>query len=183
MSIFNLQPKETELAKLADEYWEESNSAVKDEERRTFEAGRVILNGDRSLSSLTTIVHWKSPRIVPHLIKNSEDDLRVALDIAVNHTNVEEALTALTKLYGVGIPVASAILTAIHPDRYTVIDFRALEALGSTDVTFYVAYLDFCRNLAEQNAVPAQIDLPAPTKLRALDRALWQWSKNMAKKH
>lgn len=54
--------------------------------------------------------------------------------------------------------------------RYTVIDFRALEALGSdsTDrsVNFYLAYLDFCRLLAKAHRI----------KLRDLDRALWQWS-------
>jgi hypothetical protein len=68
------------------------------------------------------------------------------------------------------VPVASAVLTAIEPERYTVIDFRALEALGSdsTDrsVNFYLAYLDFCRLLAKAHRI----------KLRDLDRALWQWS-------
>ncbi len=74
-------------------------------------------------------------------------------------------------LQGVAVPVASAILTAIYPERYTVIDFRALEALGSktTDrsVNFYLAYLTHCRQLAKAHHVT----------LRALDRALWQWSK------
>jgi hypothetical protein len=77
----------------------------------------------------------------------------------------------LLGLRGVAVPVASAILTAIKPSRYAVIDFRALESLGckSLDRTidFYLRYLRFCRSLGEQQNVD----------LRTLDRALWQWSE------
>ena len=72
------------------------------------------------------------------------------------------------------MPVASAILTAIDPERCTVIDFRALEALGKKtndrSVNFYLSYLDACRTLAEEHQV----------SLRNLDRALWQWSSEQA---
>lgn len=175
--VFNLQPEETELEQLAEDYWCAMTETQQAEEKDTFEAGKDIRNGDRSISTLTTIVHWKSPRIVHHLRSNSDDAIRIALDKAVDHTTEEEAVMALTELQGVGIPVASAILTAIYPERYTVIDYRALEALGyfPHDEKFYVAYLDFCRNLAD--AMKPQENLPAPTKLRALDRALWQSSK------
>jgi hypothetical protein len=177
ISAFSLRPTKAELEKCAVDYWTGMSDAQRDEEKNTFEAGLAIREGDRTPATLQTIVHWKSPRIVPLFKKNSTEEVKAALDVAVSHTTVAEAMVALIKLQGVGIPVASAILTAIYPERYTVIDFRALETLGYTDVTFYIAYLDFCRDLAKQDLVPAQIDLPAPTKLRALDRALWQWSK------
>jgi len=68
------------------------------------------------------------------------------------------------------VPVASAVLTAINPERFTIIDFRSLEALGAEtkdrSVGFYLEYLDYCRNLVRENR----------TELRTLDRALWQWS-------
>jgi hypothetical protein len=80
-------------------------------------------------------------------------------------------VAVLCGLRGVEIPVASAILTAIDPERYTIIDFRALESLGVKSswhtVDSYLAYLEQCRELARQNTV----------SLRELDRALWQWSK------
>jgi hypothetical protein len=80
------------------------------------------------------------------------------------------AVAVLTALHGVGIPMASAILTAINPERYTVLDFRALESLGITNwpenVAFYVFYLEACRELAAKHG----------KSLRTLDRALWQWS-------
>lgn len=177
ISAFNLQPTKAELEKCANNYWTRMTEAQRIEEKNTFDAGIAIREGDRTPATLQKIVHWKSPRIVPLFDKNSTEEVKAALDVAVSHITVAEAMAALIKLQGVGVPVASAILAAIYPDRYTVIDFRALEALGYSDVTFYVAYLDFCRDLAKQNMVPAQTDRPAPTKLRALDRALWQWSK------
>jgi hypothetical protein len=77
----------------------------------------------------------------------------------------------------VEVPVASAIMTAINPERFTIIDFRALESLGITNrqayytIDFFIDYLRFCRGLASQHRVG----------LRTLDRALWQWSKEKAK--
>ena len=55
-------------------------------------------------------------------------------------------------------------------ERYTIIDYRGLEALGEKrtwhTVDSYLAYLEHCRKLARENGV----------SLRELDRALWQWS-------
>jgi hypothetical protein len=72
---------------------------------------------------------------------------------------------ALVDLHGVDIPMATAILAAIYPERYTVLDYRALEALGHArhDVRFYEEYLAFCKRLAESEIVKPQGDLPAPT--------------------
>ena len=54
-------------------------------------------------------------------------------------------IAVLCGLTGVNVPVASAILTAIYPSRYTVIDFRALEALGTNtsdrSLRFFLYYL------------------------------------------
>lgn len=76
----------------------------------------------------------------------------------------------LCGLVGVQLPVASAILTAIDPARFTISDFRAFEALSASDcyldLQLYLDYLVFCRGLA----------LRTNTTLRTLDKALWQWS-------
>ena len=39
-------------------------------------------------------------------------------------------MTALLELRGVGVPVASALLHFAVPERYPILDFRALESLG-----------------------------------------------------
>ena len=175
---FRLVPKDYELPELAHQYWETSSEKDRKEEIDAFDAGRAILNGDRTPEMLALIVHWKSPRVVHHLSANATKVIAEALDVAVHHSDTREAMRELQKLKGVAVPVASAILTTIHPDRYTIIDFRALEALGhfDPDVEFYIDYLQFCRTLSQSEMVKAQTNAPGPTKLRALDRALWEWS-------
>jgi hypothetical protein len=69
-----------------------------------------------------------------------------------------------------GLPVASAILTAVFPDRFTVIDIMAFRALGVSEATplsvpLYLRYLSVCGQHAERLGI----------SLRDMDRALWQW--------
>jgi hypothetical protein len=180
VAYFQLQPSETELQELAEQYWQETGEKERDLEKEAFEAGEAIRNGDYSLANLEAIVRWKSERVVHYLIANSNEKIKRVLAVAASpEASTEAAVQALLELHGVDIQVASAILAAIYPERYTVLDFRALEALGHAphDIKFYEEYLDFCKRLAESNIVKPQNDLPAPTPLRALDRALSEWSK------
>jgi hypothetical protein len=126
-------------------------------------------------------VRWKSERLVRYLIGNSNEKIRRVLAVAASpDSSTEAAVKALVELHGVDITVASAILAAIFPERYTVLDYRSLEALGHAphDVRFYEEYLAFCNRLAESNIVTPQGGLPAPTPLRTIDRALWEWSRS-----
>lgn len=181
VAYFQLQPAEAELQQLADEYWQKAGEKEHELEKAAFEAGEAIRNGDYSLANLEAIVRWKSERVVHYLIGNSNEKIRRVLAVAASPDSTTEAsVTALLELHGVDIPVASAILAAIFPERYTVLDYRALEALGHArhDVHFYEEYLDFCKRLADSNIVQPQSELPAPTSLRTLDRALWEWSRS-----
>jgi len=181
MAKFVLQPAEAELQQLAEQLWKKAGDREHQLEVAAFEAGKAIRNGDYTLENLEAIVRWKSERVVHYLIGNSSEAIRTALGVAASPDTAErQAVKALIELHGVDIPVASAIMTAIYPERYTVLDFHALEALGHArhDVEFYVEYNDFCRSLAARGIVKPQENLPAPTPLRALDRALWQWSRN-----
>jgi hypothetical protein len=181
VAYFQLQPAEAELQELAEQYWEKAGEKEQMLEKAAFEAGESIRNGDFTLANLEAIVRWKSERAVQYLIGNSNEKIRRVLAVAANReANTETAMKALLELNGVDLAVASAILAAIYPERYTVLDFRALEALGHArhDVRFYEEYLAFCKRLAESNIVQAQSDLPAPTPLRTLDRALWEWTRS-----
>ena len=180
VAYFQLQPTEAELQQLAEEYWRTIGEKEHELEKAAFEAGEAIRNGDYTLANLEAIVRWKSERLVQYLIGNSNEKIRRALAVASSpDATTETAVKALTELHGVDLPVATAILAAIYPERYTVLDYRALEALGHArhDVRFYEEYLDFCKRLAESNIVSPQNNLPAPTPLRTLDRALWEWSR------
>ncbi|MGH9600071.1 MAG: hypothetical protein ACRD27_09410 [Terracidiphilus sp.] len=183
VAYFQLQPAEADLQDLADEYWQKSGEKNRQLERAAFEAGEAIRGGDYTLANLEAIVRWKSERAVQFLIANSSEKIRRALAVAASpEARTDAAVKALLDLHGVDISVASAILSAIYPERYTVLDYRSLEALGHArhDVEFYEEYLAFCKRLAESEIVKPQSDLPAPTPLRALDRALWEWSKTRA---
>jgi hypothetical protein len=179
MANFELQPAESELQQLAETCWEKSDGRERQLEKDAFEAGEAIRGGDFSLANLEAIVRWKSERVVHYLIGNSNESIRIALKVAVSpKATAQEAIKALIELQGVDIPVASAIMAAIYPERYTVLDFHALEALGVArhNAEFYAAYNAFCNQLAERGIIKPQENLPGPTALRALDRALWAWS-------
>ncbi len=180
---FELQPTETELQNLADQYWLEACNRERQLETEAFEAGAAIRNGDYSLGNLEAIVRWKSERLVPYLIGNSTERIRRSLEVAAApESSTAEAIVALQELRGVDLSMASAILAAIYPERYIELDFQDLEALGQArqDIRFYEEYLAFCRRLVDRDIVKPQNDLPGPTPLRTLDRALSQWSRNRA---
>jgi hypothetical protein len=181
VAYFQLQPAEAELQDLAEQYWQTSGEKEHELEKAAFEAGEAIRNGDYSLANLEAIVRWKSERAVQVLIGNSNETIRRALALAASpESTTETAVNALTELHGIDIVLASAVLAAIFPERYTVLDFRTLEALGHArhDIRFYEEYLAFCKRLAESNIVTPQSELPAPTPLRTIDRALWEWSRS-----
>jgi hypothetical protein len=180
VAYFQLQPAEADLQELAEQCWEKAGEKEHELETAAFEAGEAIRNGDYSLANLEAIVRWKSERAVHYLIGNSNEKIRRALSVAASsNSNTEAAIKALLELHGIDITLASAIMAAIFPDRYTVLDYRSLEALGHArhDVQFYEEYVAFCKRLAESNIVKPQSELPGATPLRTLDRALWEWSQ------
>jgi hypothetical protein len=132
MTTFELKPKPDDLNAWAKKYWDENPNEL-GLERTAFDAGRRILEeSDFSAKNLENIVRWKSPRVIHHIGKNDPEKIEAALRKAIDSSaSVQEAVSALIELRGVGVPMASAILTTIFPERYTIIDFRALEALGT----------------------------------------------------
>jgi hypothetical protein len=180
MAYFQLQPAELDLQQLAEQYWQEAGERERQLEAAAYEAGEAIRNGEHTLSNIETIVRWKSERMVHYLIGNSSEAIRSALALAASsNASTEKAVNALVELRGVDIGIASAILSCIYPERYAVLDYRALEALGHArhDVRFYAEYNAALTHLAECAIVKPQGDLPAPTPLHALERALWEWSR------
>jgi hypothetical protein len=162
---FRLQFSPSDIPTLAKRYGEQGDEAA-------IAAGRRIRSGEHDRSNIEAIFKWKTKgRGIARLLRNSDDEIADALGLALSAKTERAAIAVLLGLRGVDVPVASAILTAVDPERYTVIDFRALHALGSksTDrsVNFYLDYLAECRQLATAHRV----------QLRVLDRALWQWSK------
>ncbi|HQL94014.1 MAG TPA: hypothetical protein PL005_05005, partial [Candidatus Hydrogenedentes bacterium] len=78
-----------------------------------------------------------------------------------------------TLLAGVSWPTASVFLHFAFPEKYPILDFRALWSLNidpppkQYTFPFWKEYADFCRNLSGEAGV----------SLRTLDKALWMYSK------
>lgn len=179
-TMFNLQFAPDQISSLANQYLETGKGAEKDAKME--QAGKDIIAGKRSRKNLGIIYRWKAARAVRYLSKNKTSDIERCLTQAIEAKDDRSAVTSLVRdaalkigLHGVRVPVASAILTAIDPDRFTVIDYKALASLGCPQdlpgVGFYLAYLSACRRIAQENK----------TSLRTLDRAVWQWWTNQEK--
>ncbi len=117
------------------------------------------------------VCRWKSRRVSGLVARNSAVDVEQLTEVALA---APERLRhrVLTLLTGVGVPVASALLMVSDPEKFTVIDFRSIEALQAHGelvgpAPAYFPYVLLCRELADR----------VGTDLRSLDRALWQWSK------
>jgi hypothetical protein len=147
----------------------------KKEDEKALAAGKRIKAGSYTRENLIIIFDWKTGgRGRSRLANNTDEEMAEALDVATHAKTDRIAIAALCGLHGVGVPVASAILTAIYPEKFTIIDFRALETLGvprdrqKFDLESYLTYLNYCRGTASRYGVA----------LRDLDRALWQRSRN-----
>jgi hypothetical protein len=86
------------------------------------EAGRRIVKGEYSRANLEKIARWKSPRSIGRVESNSDRDIQDALRLAVEARTARAALAILTGLRWIDIPVASAIMAAIRPERFTIAD-------------------------------------------------------------
>jgi len=169
---FQLQYPVADIQTLADEYMDSKEGP---EDRKMEAAGKRINDGDFTLANLKVSYRWKSTRRIGLLANNSDAEIEQALKQAIAAVDVREAIDALTRLDEVGVKTASSILTAIAPERYTALDFRALAALGSKNgehLDLYVNYLEFCKRTAKQYGV----------NMRTFDRANWQWSRNKSER-
>jgi hypothetical protein len=171
---FNLQFPPSKI-----DYWSERYREDHGEMRRecaAFEAGSRLCRGEGTpkeiCDDLYAIGLWKSPMALHLLRRNPPADIIEACRIASEASNEARAVDVLQPLRGVAVSMASAILTTMNKCKFTVIDWRALEAFGNPKkqhrptIEAYLGYLDECRRLAKEHGV----------SLRTLDQALWAWS-------
>jgi len=156
------------------------NDRGAEKDARALQAGYAIRCGESTKFHFDAIIEWKLEAFLflrpeRNFNRNTDEEIADALRLAASAKTACAAIAVLCGLIGVRVPVASALLTAIFPEKYTVIDKLALHALGveTSDVTIdlYLAYLGFCQKLAGHYHV----------ELRTFDRALWQWSDEQRK--
>lgn len=122
------------------------------------------------------IVIWKSNRAKTNVLRGivkSGKTIRSITSEVFGAKTPEQKLNILTSIPGIGIPMASAILTVCYPDDFTVVDYRARGALKyfseeiirnpTTKISYYFKYLEKCKKLARKYNL----------SLRNFDRILW----------
>lgn len=122
------------------------------------------------------IVIWKSNRAkttVKRGIKKSGKSIKAVMSAVAKAKTPEQKLDILTALPGIGIPMASAILTVCYPNDFTIADYRACASLKEFSIKIdgnptarvdsYFEYLNACKRLAKKHNL----------SLRDFDRVLW----------
>ncbi len=114
---------------------------------------------------------------------NTEEVIRTVTSaaFAIEHPDEEYELelrmSILCSLRGVGVPVASAVLALVFPEKYAVIDFRGWrQVFGEEKRIFsipdYKRYLREVRRLADELGWPVQ----------EVDLAIWEYDRANSKR-
>lgn len=119
---------------------------------------------------------WKSPRTIRHYKNNNNETIREATKKSFTSKDEKEKIEILLALNGVGFPVASAILHFAFPNKYSILDFRAIWSLCWRQPTYYnfAFWQKYCERL---KSLSKQLKLP----IRTIDKALWEYSKENQK--
>lgn len=158
--------------------------------RFKFEGGDMPdYTGRRTISKLELVVigEWKMarrpgliPRIVGLIQQNEPGEIQAATSSALalaDRWEVARAVQELKRLKGVGVAVASTILTACRPNRYGIIDRLVCQSLkelvggpfqaglkSRLTPRLYQCYVELLAELSKQTGMTA----------RDWDKALWQ---------
>ena len=133
--------------------------------------------GTLSAYDFFAIVAWKSNRSKTKIRNGIEAAGRsvAGLTQEVNESPSPVAkLESLLQVRGIGLPIASAILSVCYPQDYTVLDYRAWDTAQKMDLNGlpshyprnpggYLQYCKACSRFARRAGI----------SLRDLDRALW----------
>ena len=146
-----------------------------------------------------SIGEWKTERQKRRYRNNSKDDVENTTREAFEATD-KDRIKILCKLKGVGIPVASAILTVVYPKEYCIIDYRTWRALlwlhaqarkKSFYMTSYEEYSDFLDRYDQYGTITAYMEFLRALKnigerrnmtARQVEMALWKFDKMKGKK-
>lgn len=145
-----------------------------DDDVEVIAMGRVARDrGYYTREEFVGVCRWKTARSTSRVAQNSAAAVETATRVALSTTSTErERVAALRSLSGVDWATASVFLHLAYPERYPILDKRALHALdvqppSAYSFRFWQLYVTACLQLAQEAGVDG----------RTFDQALWQWSK------
>jgi hypothetical protein len=132
---------------------------------------RARARGSYTRREFVRVCRWKTPRSGPLVVQNSAQDIRAETRVALSaDADDDEGMRALRRLRGVDWATASMLLHLAYPERYPVIDIRAMHALGVRGRRLSYRFWRTC--VAVYGALVAGSGADG----RTFDRGLWQWS-------
>jgi len=138
-------------------------------------------DGELTPSDFFAIVFWKrKPSGVKIASEWSGPSIEEITKEFYNAKTREEKLDKLRSIKGVGIAIASAILSVCYPEEFTILDYRALNSLWKKEeqkcsisnlpkkaekfkYSDYFNYVDICKEVWKSHS----------SSLREFDRSLW----------
>lgn len=153
--------------------------------------------GRISVDELQKISQWKlqGRRNDSNIKQNNASDVKQQSRTAFQASGDAEAIDALTRLSGVGVPIASTVLTVAEPSQYAIIDYRGLRGLGAvkseivepTEYATYAEFLEYFRTyLTKSEAYEfymkyiREIAEAEGLSARHVDMALWTLDKELS---
>lgn len=180
------------------EYLDESGEWQQDSDPLFGSISTAIQSREYQLTveELLSISQWKlqSGRNDSNIKENSSETVTQQTQTALEASTNTEAIEALTELSGVGVPVASTILTVAKPSQYAIIDYRAFRGLVGAkpdiiDPTEYSEYAEFLEHFRRYQKSPKSYEYymnhvreiadTAGLSARQVDMALWAYDKEM----
>lgn len=133
----------------------------------------AMARGHLTRPEFLEITKWKTRRTQKSCARNPADYVEAITAASLSATHERVRIEVLTLLDGVSWATASVILHFCTPDRYPILDFRALWSLSSEtpesdyDFAFWWEYCEATRAIAADTS----------QSMRTIDRALWAYSK------
>lgn len=138
-----------------------------------------------TLSEFNEILRWKLGNQYKRREKrrksNTDALIRLITQTAfeVSHPDedyeTELRIKILCTLRGVGVPVASAILALVLPEKYAVIDFRVWRQLFGEEKSYFTVS-DYKRYLREVRRLARELGW----SVQEVDLAIWAYDKAMS---
>jgi hypothetical protein len=168
MARFRLRMPDDDVGQWASRYAYAPSESHVEEHIAPAARARGYLTRDEFLA----LCRWKTPRSQPRCAENRDDFVREVSRVALATPDEELKIRVLLLLAGVSWPTASVILHFCDHGRYPILDVRALWSVGvrrapAYTFSFWWEYTRFTRGIGDRTGLT----------MRAIDRALWQYSK------
>ena len=145
---------------------------------------RFRANGRLDAFDLFSIIIWKAnrakSRIARRLLDSGagtlEDAAALLTEGLASQPDPKERLRYLLKDWGLRLPMASAILTVLYPDDFTIYDTRVCDAIGGFHSTG--SRSDFDRVWGEYVEFRVTVEEAAPLTLSLRDKDRYLWGKS-----